>query len=77
MTDERFAALFYELCAAQGFCSLGEEGEASVEALWPANAEVLARAVFAAEGLDYDTYGSARVKAGVVACITRHLGDAP
>ena len=77
MTIDPFDALFRELCAKQGFCSLGVDGEERVRNLWPAGTEEMARAVFAAEGLDYDTYEPAAVKAGVSACIMRHLGGFP
>lgn len=77
MSVDPFDAFFRELCAMQGFCSLGVDGEDSIRNLWPASAEEMARAVFAAEGLDYETYEPAAVKAGVAACITRHLGGFP
>ena len=73
MTDSRYDALFDELCVRLGFCSLGLDGENSVKALETADAEALARAVFTAEGLDYDRYENEKVKAGVRACISRHL----
>ena len=78
MTDfSRYDALFRELCVDLGFCSLGVEGEDAVVAVGASNVEGMARAVFKAEGLNYDTYESERVKAGVRACISRHLNLEP
>ncbi|MDP1777822.1 MAG: hypothetical protein Q8K90_04355, partial [Brevundimonas sp.] len=71
--DHTYQRLFGELCVDLGFCSLGEAGEDAVRALGRADADTLARAVFAAEGLDYETYTPKRVKAEVCACISRHL----
>lgn len=71
--DQTYGRLFGALCVDLGFCSLGVEGEDAVRALGPADPDTLARAVFAAEGLDYDTYTPKRVKAEVRACISRHL----
>ena len=69
----KYDALFDELCRELGFCSLGINGEEKVKALGASPAEGIARAVFAEEGLDYDTYTPDRVKVEVVACIRRHL----
>ena len=69
----RYDALFDELCVRLGFCSLGLDGQDAVMALEAANAEAVARAVFTAEGLDYDRYENEKVKAGVRACISHHL----
>jgi len=74
VTDvSRYDALFRELCVDLGFCSLGADGEDAVLAVSPSDIEGVARAVFTAEGLNYDTYESGRVKADVRACIARHL----
>lgn len=74
MTDvSRHDALFRALCVELGFCSLGVDGEDAVLAAGAANIEGMARAVFAAEGLNYDTYESERIKTEVRACIARHL----
>ncbi|CAN7264961.1 hypothetical protein [Brevundimonas sp. LjRoot202] len=76
MVDDRtYQRLFGELCVQLGFCSLGVDGEDKVKALGPAGADTLARAVFEAEGLDYDTYTPKKVKASVRACIARHLNQ--
>jgi len=65
--------LFYELCVQLGFCSLSIEGEDEVISRIPFGVEEAARAVFAGEGLDYDTYERPGVKAAVRECISRHL----
>ncbi|MDP1914091.1 hypothetical protein [Brevundimonas sp.] len=69
------AAMFRELCVDLGFCSLGVDGEDRVLAQLPSGAEQAARAVFAAEGLDFDTYERESVKTAVRECIARHLED--
>jgi hypothetical protein len=38
-----------------------------------ADASAIARAIFAAEGLDFESYRPETVKTGVVACVARHL----
>jgi len=74
LVDDRiYQRLFGELCVGLGFCSLGVDGEEAVKGLGSTDAETVARAVFEAEGLDYDTYTPKRVKAEVRACIARHL----
>ena len=75
MTDD--GAMFRELCVRLGFCSLGVDGQDRVLAQLRFGAEQAARAVFAAEGLDYDTYERDGVKSAVRECIVRHLETRP
>lgn len=69
-------AFFEELCVKLGFCSLGGDGEDAIVAAL-GDHEAMARAVFAAEGLDYETYQSEKVKAAVRDCIARHFDLEP
>jgi len=78
MSDEdAHRRLFNELCVELGFCSLGIDGEDEVISKFPLGVEESARAVFAAEGLDYDSDGRRALKAAVRECISRHLESQP
>jgi hypothetical protein len=72
MTEERVEALLRELGVDLGFCLPAEACEALVEKP-PSNAEEFARAVFTAEGLDFDSYGRPEIRSAVVVKIDGYL----
>lgn len=72
MTEEKVEALLYELCVDLGFCLPPDAYEALVDNP-PGDALAFARAVFAAEGLDFDTYDRPDIRAAVVARIEGYL----
>lgn len=73
MMSLNYDDLFDELCRELGFCSLGLEGQDRIIALGPVDLELITRAIFAEEGLDYDTYKPDRVRHEVRACVACHL----
>ncbi|WP_428151928.1 hypothetical protein [Brevundimonas sp.] len=54
MTEAQIDDLLHELCVDLGFCLHGEAAEQFYENT-PADPESFARAVFAADGLDFDS----------------------
>jgi len=72
MTEEQVEALLWELCVDLGFCLPPEAYEALVTNP-PAATDEFARAVFTAEGLDFDNYKWPDIRSAVVARIDKYL----
>ena len=72
MTEDRVEALLYELCVDLGFC-LPPQAYEALTYNPPPDAEAFARAVFIAEGLDFDAYDRPDLRSAVVARIDGYL----
>ena len=75
MTEDQVGALLKELCLELGFC-LPSDGYDRIADHPPETADAFARAVFAAEGLDYDGDPREGLKAAVREMAARHLDAA-
>ena len=72
MTEAQLNALFRELCVELGFCLAPGASDAMFDAP-PQTPEAFARAVFAAEGKDFDAEPRHWLKQQVQDCIARHM----
>ena len=72
MIEAQTEALLYELCVALGFCLPPDAYSALVDAP-PDTPEGFARAVYTAEGLDYDADPRVGLRAAVVERVTRAM----
>ena len=68
-----YVTFFDGLCRDLGFCSIDPEAQDRINRLASSDPETITRAVFDAEGLDYDTYAPDRVRREVRAYVERHL----
>lgn len=73
--EDPYRAMFKALCIELGFC-LHDKGEKRVIAARPRGADAMARAVFEADGVDFDAERSGLKKA-VRECIEEHLATLP
>jgi len=75
MTEDQVETLLGELCVTLGFC-LTPEGYEQIASEPPETPEAFARAVFSAEGLDYDADPRENLKDAVREMVRLHRGAA-
>ena len=73
--DDPYRPLFRDLCVKLGFC-LHDKGEKRVEAARPQGVEAMVKAVFQAEGMDFDACRT-DLKKAVRDCVSEHLAALP
>ena len=73
--DDPYRPLFRDLCVQLGFC-LHDKGEKRVEAARSLGVEAMVKAVFQAEGMDFDACRT-DLKKAVRDCVSEHLAALP